>query len=205
MEPAHLIAFNFTLLAALASPGPAMLVAIRATLLGGRSHGIATGLGLGTMAALWTGTALLGLDALLALFPWAYLTLKVIGATYLIWIAIQTWRHATTPLSTADSAVALPRRRRAFLSGVLVNFANPKAVLFAASVLVVIFPSNLSGGEKLLIVTNHMLVEFTAYILFALALSTGPARDSYLRLKPLFDRTAAAVLGTLGLRLLIDR
>ncbi len=61
MEPAHLIAFNLTLLAALASPGPAMLVAIRATLLGGRSHGIATGLGLGTMAALWTGTALLGL------------------------------------------------------------------------------------------------------------------------------------------------
>ena len=53
-----------------------MLLAIRATLSGGRAQGIATGLGLGTMAALWTGMALLGLEAIFTLFPWAYLAMK---------------------------------------------------------------------------------------------------------------------------------
>ncbi len=202
MEPAHLIAFNLTLLAAMAAPGPAMLLALRATLSGGRAHGIATGLGLGTMAAAWTLMALLGLDALFALFPWAYMAMKIAGALYLMWIAVRLWRDARTPLTGAAAPTA---RRRAFLTGLSVNLANPKSVLFAASVLIVIFPAGLSAGEKALITANHLLVEGIVYSLFALALSTGPARDGYLRLKPLLDRIAAAVLGALGLRLLLDR
>ena len=202
MELTHLIAFNLTLLAALASPGPAMLLAIRATLSGGRGHGVATGLGLGSMAALWTLTALLGLDAIFTLFPWAYLTIKITGAAYLLWIAWAMWRTASVPL---DTEAAPTPRRRAFRSGILVNLANPKSVLFAASVLVVIFPPDMGIAEKSLIVANHLAVEWIAYSLFALALSTKPARDGYLRLKPILDRLAAAILGMLGLRLLTDR
>ncbi|WP_137700373.1 LysE family translocator [Marimonas lutisalis] len=202
MTLAHLIAFNLTLLAAMASPGPAMLLSIRATLSGGRAHGIATGLGLGTMAAGWTALALLGLDAVFALFPWAYLALKIAGALYLMWIAAHMWRDAAKPISAHAAPVP---RHRAFLTGLSVNLANPKSVLFAASVLIVIFPAGLSLTEKALIVANHLAVEYIAYSLFAIALSTAPARDGYLRLKPVFDRIAATVLGVLGLRLLLDR
>lgn len=202
MTLTHLIAFNLTLLAALASPGPAMLVTLRMTLRGGKGAGIATGIGLGTMAALWTGLALLGLDAVFRLFPWAYLALKITGAAYLIWIAIQMWRDAHAQL-TPDSAAA--PRTHAFRTGLLVNLANPKSVLFAASVLVLIFPADMSIAQKALIVTNHLIVEWIAYTLFVLALSTKPARDGYLCLKPRFDRLAAALLGALGLRLILDR
>ena len=61
MELAHIIAFNATLLAAILSPGPAMLMSIRATLSGGFRQGFMVGLGLGTMAAIWTALALPGL------------------------------------------------------------------------------------------------------------------------------------------------
>ncbi|PIE12330.1 MAG: lysine transporter LysE [Rhodobacterales bacterium] len=202
MTLTHLIAFNLTLFAALASPGPAMLMTLRATLTGGRGQGIATGLGLGTMAAGWTLLAMLGLDGLFSVFPWAYLVLKLAGAVYLIWIAIGMWRNAASPLCPARND--LPHRH-AVLTGVKVNLANPKSVIFAASVLVVIFPADLTLTEKALIVANHLAVELAAYTLFALALSTPPARDGYLALKPLFDRVAAAVLGALGLRLLLER
>lgn len=200
MTLTHMIAFNLTLLAALASPGPALLYALRASLSGGVRVGIATGMGLGTMAALWTGAALLGLEAVFRLVPWAYLALKIAGAAYLIWIAIGMWRSAHDPVS--DSAHP---QGRAFVGGLLVNLANPKSVLFAASVLLVIFPPDLSLTEKTLIVANHMVVEWIAYASFALLLSTRPARDGYLRLKPIIDRIAAGILGLLGLRLLLDR
>ncbi|MEM7724509.1 MAG: LysE family transporter, partial [Pseudomonadota bacterium] len=72
MDLAHLIAFNLALLAAIASPGPSLLFLIRTTLAEGRAAGLAAAIGLGVMAALWTGAALLGLDALFSLFPWAY-------------------------------------------------------------------------------------------------------------------------------------
>ncbi len=202
MSAAQLLAFNVALIAALASPGPAMLMSVRATITGGLRQGLLTGLGLATMAACWTGTAFLGLHALFTLFPWIYATARVAGALYLIWIAVRIWRHATTKL---DPSVMPAPKRRAFFSGVAVNLANPKSVLFAGSVLMMIFPDTLPATDKALIVLNHWLVEIAAYSGFALLLSGQKARAGYLRLKPVLDRITATVLGALGLTLLTDR
>lgn len=195
-----LVAFNLVLLAALASPGAALLYFIKTCVSAGRIAGIATGAGLGLAAALWTLAALLGLESLFALFPWAYTTLKVAGAAYLLWIAIQTWRHARSPLPDAPTP-----KGRAFLSGLLVNVGNPKSMLFAAAVIVVVFPQGLSAPQIALIVTNHLALEVAFYSLFAVLLSSAPARRKYLSAKPLLDRVAAGLLGALGLRLLIER
>ena len=201
MELSHLIAFNVTLIVAILSPGPAMLVALRSTLSQGRRAGFMTGVGLGTMAAIWTLFALLGLESIFRLFPWAYVTLKTIGALYLIWLAYKTWRAAKTPISAEST---LPDRR-AFLTGLSVNLANPKSVLFASAVLLVIFPQNMSASEKAFVVLNHFCIELTFYAAFALLLSTRRSKNGYLRLKPIFDRVTALVLGALGIRLLLDR
>lgn len=128
MDLTSLILFNLTLLAALASPGPALLCALRASLSGGRLQGVLTGAGLATMAALWTLLALLGPDALFVMLPWAYTVLKIVGAVYLLRLAWQTWASADEPISMAPA-----QRRRAFGQGLLVNLANPKSVLFATS------------------------------------------------------------------------
>lgn len=200
MTFAHIIAFNLTLLAAMAAPGPALLYALRQSIAGGFATGVATGAGLGLVAALWTGAALLGLNAVFALVPWAYMALKVAGALYLLYVAWGLWRDARRPV--ADSAHP---GARAFLGGMLVNLANPKSVLFAASVLIVIFPPELGLADKALIVGNHFVVELCVYSGFALILSTPRARAGYLRVKHLADRAAALVLGALGLRLLLGR
>ncbi|WP_418594092.1 LysE family translocator [Ponticoccus sp. (in: a-proteobacteria)] len=200
MTLTHVIAFNLTLLAAMAAPGPALLYALRQSIAGGFRTGMVTGAGLGTVAALWTGAALLGLNAVFALVPWAYLALKITGALYLIYVAYTLWRDARRPV--ADSARP---GARAFLGGMLVNLANPKSILFAASVLIVIFPPDLAPAEKALIVANHLVVELVVYAGFAALLSTPAARAGYLRLKPVIDRVAGAILGALGLRLLLDR
>jgi threonine/homoserine/homoserine lactone efflux protein len=200
MDVTQVITFNLALLAAIASPGPAMLYAVRATLAGGRTEGIVTGWGLGTMAAIWTLMALLGLDGLFRLFPWAYVAFKVIGALYLLYIAWSTWRCASQPIGT----VVRPKAS-AFVGGVLVNLANPKSVLFAAAVLVVIFPAGLSIAHKAFIVGNHLAVELIAYTGFALVLSTQTVSARYMRAKPVLDRISAVVLGALGMRLIMDR
>ena len=200
MELAHLIAFNLALFAALISPGPAMLVAMRASLTGGGRTGVAVGAGLASMAALWTFAALMGLDAIFALFPWAYTSMKLAGGAYLIWIAVQSWRHATQNLDQTKVSTA-----RSYLSGFLVNLGNPKSVLFAAAVLVVIFPPDLSKAQSLIIAANQLVVEFSFYTIFALVLSTPAVSQRYLRLKPMLDRLSAVVLGGLGLRLILSR
>ena len=202
MELTHIIAFNATLLAAILSPGPAMLMSIRASLTGGFRQGFTVGLGLAVMAATWTALALLGLDGIFTLFPWAYLTLKIAGALYLIWIAVQTWRNARAPLNPEGMAAT---QGKSFLSGLSVNLANPKSVLFASAVLLVIFPQDITLADKAFVVLNHLIVEIICYAGFALLLSPPAARDSYLRAKTVMDRIAAGVMGALGVRLLLDR
>lgn len=196
----HLLAFNLTLLAAILSPGPAMLYFVRQTLSQGRKTGLYTVVGLGVMAACWTTMALLGLDTVFRLFPWAFTLFRVAGALYLLYIAWKTWRAAYEPPGAAPKPSA-----RAFLGGILVNLANPKSVLFAAAVLVVIFPQSLTGTEKALIVVNHMLVEWAVGGALVLLLSTQRISQGYLRTKPILDRIAAGVMGLLGLRLLLSR
>jgi threonine/homoserine/homoserine lactone efflux protein len=195
-----LIAFNVVLIAAIASPGAALLYFVKTTVASGRGAGILTGLGLGVAASCWTLAALLGLDRLFVLFPWTYTGLKIGGAIYLIYLAVQTWRHATDALGDAGTPGA-----RHFLSGIMINLGNPKSMLFAAAVIVVVFPKGLKFNEIALITANHLLIEITFYVLFATMLGGSKARAGYLRLKPLLDRIAGTVLGALGLRLLLER
>lgn len=200
MSAESLIAFNLVLIAAIASPGAALLYFIKTSVSAGQRAGIAVGAGLGCAAALWTLAALLGLETLFTIFPWTYAVLKAAGALYLIWIAVQTWRHARDPIEENQRPVG-----RAFLSGLLVNAGNPKSMLFAAAVIVVVFPQGLAGRDIALIVANHLVLEIAFYTMFALALSSGPARRGYLGAKPMLDRIAATILGALGLRLLLER
>lgn len=200
MTVAHLVTFNLALFAAILSPGPALLVAIRTTLSGGRRAGIGIGLGLGLMAATWTMAALLGFEAVFRVFPWAYSTAKTVGAAYLIYISYNMWRGARNPVESHGTST-----RHAFIQGLLINLLNPKSVLFAAALLIVVFPSNMGAAENGLVVVNHVLVEFAFYTTLAFGMSSEAISARYLRAKVYLDRTASLVLGALGLRLLISR
>ena len=140
MTITHLIAFNMALLAAIASPGPAFLVAVHTTVTDGTRAGIILGLGLGLTAAMWTLLALLGLERIFLLMPWVYVTAKICGALYLCYLAFLAWRNATSPPRYNTN-----RQRSTFRNGVLINLSNPKSVIFAAAVLIVIFPDDLTA------------------------------------------------------------
>ncbi len=196
----QVLAFNLVLAAAIASPGPALLMAVQTSLSAGRRAGIAVGAGLGCMAAMWTGMALLGLGAVFRLFPAVHMAAKIAGAGYLLWLAWRMWRDSSAPAG----ATAAPARR-AFRQGVLVNLFNPKSVLFAAAVLVVVFPAGLGAADSVLIIANHFLVEVVFYTVLAFCMSTPAVARRYMRAKQHIDRAAALILGGLGLRLLLSR
>jgi len=193
----NLIAFNIALIVAVASPGPALLIAIRTTLASGRKSGVIMGCGLGLMAATWTLMALLGLETVFTLFPLAYTTAKVAGAVYLLYIAVKIWRGAKEILAAKVKTV-----NNAFRQGIFLNLLNPKSVLFSAAVLVVIFPANMGITENSIVVLNHFVIEIIFYTLLALAMSTDAVSKRYLKAKTYMDRFASLVIGALGLKIL---
>jgi len=200
MSIEQLLSFNLALIVAIASPGPALLVAIQTTVSGGRRSGIAIGCGLALMAAMWTLMALLGLEVVFTIFPWGYAAMKTVGAIYLIYIAWNMWRGARDEVQTRVKPA-----RNSFKQGLLINVLNPKSVLFAAAVLVVIFPASMSWTDNMIVVVNHLVVEVIFYIALAFGMSAAAVRKMYLKMKLYIDRFASVVLGGLGIRLLSDR
>lgn len=196
----HLLVFNLALLAAIMSPGPALLIAVQTTLSAGRRAGMAVGAGLGLMAATWTAAALLGLEVVFAAAPWAVVLVKTAGAVYLIYVAFMMWRGARAPIAATPQPA-----HKAFRTGLMINILNPKSFLFSAAVLVVIFPADMSLLARSAVVVNHLAIELTFYVLLALAMSTPTVRAAYLGAKFYIDRCAAVVLGAVGLRLLFSR
>ena len=92
---------------------------------------------------------------------------------------------------------------RAFRQGFLVNLFNPKSVLFAAA-LVTVSPAG-PGLADIVIVANHFLVEIAFYTALAFGMSTQAVAKRYMQAKIHIDRAAAAVLGALGVRILLSR
>ena len=73
----------------------------------------------------------LGLGALLAASALAFTTVKVIGALYLIWLGIKTFRSDAGALDIKKAATDSRKRLRSpYARGFLVGSSNPKAILF---------------------------------------------------------------------------
>jgi homoserine/homoserine lactone efflux protein len=110
------------------TPGPTMLM----TLTNSVNHGpwrALTSL-CGALLANFVIMALsaLGLGALLAASEVAFTTLKLVGAAYLIWLGVRTFRSGGSALNLGNGQGA--RGHSLFMQGVLVAASNPKSLLF---------------------------------------------------------------------------
>jgi threonine/homoserine/homoserine lactone efflux protein len=119
----------------------------------------------------------------------------------LLYIAATIWRNSAQKL-TVDSN---QNTAKSFVRGVLVNALNPKSVLFAAAVLIVVFPPNMLFNENAFVVLNHFLVEVVFYSTLACIMSRQTVREKYISLKLYLDRISSVALGGFGLSLLSER
>jgi threonine/homoserine/homoserine lactone efflux protein len=124
-----LIAYSLACLVLFITPGPDMSLFLAKTVAGGRRAGIAAFTGASLGCVVHSALAAFGLSALIAASPSAFLALKVIGAAYLLWLAVDAVRHGSSlnVRSGAPSAVAF---WRTLMLGFSVNMTNPKVVLF---------------------------------------------------------------------------
>jgi threonine/homoserine/homoserine lactone efflux protein len=128
-----MMTFAIAALVLIMLPGPDQALITRNALVGGRSGGLLTMFGGVLGLTVHAGAAALGLSALLLASATAFTVLKVVGAVYLLWLAVQmlcsALRSRRAPQATA--AVTAPVRRSAYLrQGFLSNALNPKVALF---------------------------------------------------------------------------
>jgi threonine/homoserine/homoserine lactone efflux protein len=127
--PSVLAAYSLACFILFATPGPDMSLFLSRTMSGGRRAGIASMLGASFGSLVHTALAAIGLSAVIAASPSAFLAIKVVGALYLGWLAIDAIRNGSA-LSVKEGRDEGTPFMRVFWLGVMVNLSNPKVVLF---------------------------------------------------------------------------
>ncbi|MGF1628378.1 MAG: LysE family translocator [Kiloniellaceae bacterium] len=110
-------------------PGPSMFYAAARTLASGRKAGWWSALGFHIAGLGHVAAAAFGVSTLLAVMPSLFTTMKLVGATYLIWLGIKYLRGTRRLVSTPHKPPA-PTARKALRDSVIVEAMNPKSALF---------------------------------------------------------------------------
>jgi len=186
------------------TPGPNNLLALSNAKRYGFGHACLAGLGrLGAFSVMIT-LAASGLATLLYASELFFTALKIGGALYLFWLAIQMWRSDPN-LDAVDSRqtlslTALARQEFLLAAG------NPKAILiFTAFLPQFVDPSAAVGWQFFVLGSCFLLLEWLAIALYASAgqlLNKGLGKPGWQRL---FNRLCATFLGSAGLGLLLSK
>lgn len=129
IDYATLSAFLLATLVISLTPGPDMTYFLGRTIAIDRGAGMVAVMGAMSGLVIHTFLAAFGLSALLAASPVAFTILKIIGAAYLLWLAIDSIRNGSA-LSIQEKSQKSSNKWRIWITGLSVNLLNPKIVLF---------------------------------------------------------------------------
>jgi threonine/homoserine/homoserine lactone efflux protein len=162
-----------------ATPGPNMLLVMSSSARHGFRSAVATMAGCMVTLLAMMGISAAGLGALLQAFPAVFDGLRWIGAAYLAYLGVGSWR-APVREGRDDDAPATPRGRGAlFRQGVLVAASNPKAILFAAAFLPqFINPDMPKLPQFAILLATFAVIEIGWYLVYA---GSGRQLAAYLR------------------------
>ena len=203
--PSLSLAAGYLLACALlaATPGADMAVFLSRTLSCGRAQGFAAQSGANAGLLVHSIAAALGLSALLAASAEAYQSVKIVGALYLVWLAIGALRHGAALKLKAERG-AKGGLRKAFLTGLLVNLTNPKIVLFFVTFLPQFIDArDPHAGAKLFLLGFGFIAVTTivnAVVILLAARFVAGAKENPRALR-LFDYAFAALMSTFAARL----
>lgn len=197
-----LVTIGFVQLLAVISPGPSFLITAQTAVARSRLDGIKIAFGLGAGTLVWSTAALLGLNVIFRLHHWLFVGMKIAGALFLLWIAIQIFRHAKSPIELIEGN-GEAAKRNPFVRGFLTQISNPKVAVFFGSIFVAMLPQQVPGWMVLALIAIVTTNEVVWYTLVASCFGSGPVRRFYLGAKAWIDRVTGVFLAVLSLRLLM--
>lgn len=209
MVSLHLLTvFIGALVVVYALPGPDMALVLQTSTTRGIRHGLATAGGLAIARAGHVTLSACGVAALLRGAPWLYSAVRIMGAIYLAYIAIQIFRSPGFGLGdSAASKQPHATLRSSLQKGMLGNLLNPKALLFCS----VLLPQFVhpESGPVWSQVLELGIVLIVIGLVFDLTLALGAARIAgWLRNSPRAQTmqrwTFSAALMAFALRLSIE-
>jgi threonine/homoserine/homoserine lactone efflux protein len=202
LEPAKFALFIGVSWALIISPGPDMIYVITRGMTHGRKAGIVSAVGVVCGILVHTTAAALGLTLIFQTSAFAFLLVKFIGATYLIYLGFRSWRDKST--FRLQSSTPIAKSSALFWQGVLSNILNPKIAIFFLAFLPQFVDKESNQVTLQMVILGITFACFGLCFLLAVGYFSGTI-GRWLTYRPqyaqFFQRLAGGILIGLGIRL----
>lgn len=126
------------------APGPAMLYVLNQSVKFGIGKGLKVAAGVEVGVFFYVICVSFGLVVFFNHFPLVFQAIKIVGAVYLLWLAVTAWPKTSNKAITTEEVKTDLDARHVFSKGLLINLTNPKIGLFFVSLLPQFIPTNAS-------------------------------------------------------------
>lgn len=197
---------------AAATPGPNFVLTARTVAGRSRRLGMATAGGIASGTLVWGLAGFFGISALFAAAPWLYVSLKVAGGLYLLYLGsrliINSVGAKASSAAKASSPRPTPSRRSlaaAWRLGLLTNLSNPKTAMFVTSLFATTMPADPTLPLGLLAAAVMTGVSLAWYGAVAWVFASALVAGWYQRAAKLIDGVAGGIFVLFGGKMVFDR
>lgn len=186
------------------SPGPCFLVIVRHAA-SRPTAGVFVALGVETGTLLWCAASLLGLGVLFSTTPWLYDGLRIVGATYLLFLGVSSLRRSLQPKAAEDAGTAETTTwyRAAWKAGFMADISNPKAAVFFGALFASLLEPPRPVWLTLAAVGVIVAIEFCWYCTVAYLFRSRRVSAAYRRAERCIDAAMSVSFALLATRLVV--
>jgi threonine efflux protein len=203
MDPVFVLFSIFGIfLPALILPGPDFVAVVRSSIRGGTRSGLLTTLGVSLGLLAFAVLSLLGLSAVLVQYEWLAWSIRILGASYLIYLGIRLLFAKPTTIDLSE-----PDRKPAsnpFTFGFLVTLTNPKAIVIFSSVFATGVTAETPFWLLVVIIALVFVCALAWYTIVSLFMSSRPVVERFAKTSHWIERAAGVCFIGIGGKLLAD-
>jgi threonine/homoserine/homoserine lactone efflux protein len=205
-ELSSLLGFSLIALGMVLTPGPNMVYLVSRSICQGRVAGLISLGGVAAGFVFYMVCAAFGITALVMAVPYAYDTLRIAGALYLLWLAWQAIRPGgRSPFEVRTLRPDGPRKL--FAMGLLTNVLNPKIAVMYLSLLPQFIDPAQGGVLAQTLVLGTSQIAISVLVNAVIVLAAGSVA-TLLASRPMWATAQrwlmATVLGGLAVRMATD-
>ena len=187
------------------SPRPATLTISGTAMARGRTAVVVSGLGIVCGSAFWGVTSALGMGAVMLTNARLFIALKYIGALYLGFLALNSFRSAWQGNTAKEQAALKGSLKRAFATSLAIHLTNPKAILGWGAIYAIALPQEAPTSVLLLMFAQLICVSSIVFIGYGILFSNQWIVERYRRARRGFEIGLGVLFGAASLKILTTK
>lgn len=187
-------------LVAVVTPGPNFFLVAHKAAGGSRISAVQCVLGLASGTFIWALCGYFGVSMLFRAAPWLYISLKLAGGGYLVWLGLKLLFKKSAASGNGGGSVSDGFIKN-FRAGLLTNLSNPKTAAFVTSLFAAALPHGAPLSTGLISTAIMCTVSLAWYSLVAYLFSMERFMRAYKSSRRRMEKAAGVIFIAFGARL----